>query len=233
MKTRDMLPGRRDLILQASALAAAAVASPLAAQQAVTRILSPYAAGGGADLIARLVRADDKLRFFATSGQGNITHFYGLMLAGAIKVPLQDVPFQSGASAMLGVMSGQVPGGISSVGTSFVQAHNDKRIRILAVMSAARSPFLPDVPTMTEAGIPEIASNDWVGLFAPAETPAAVSEPIAATLGQVTRQASYREGLQKLMMAPMVANPAECAALLRRDYATRGPIVRASGVKEG
>jgi tripartite-type tricarboxylate transporter receptor subunit TctC len=179
-----------------------------------------------------LTKSDPKFQFYAMSGAGTITHFLGVMLASAIKVPLKDVAYQGSAPVLTAVVGNHVPAGISSISPALIQSHNDKRIRILATMSAKRSTFLPDVPTMTEAGIPEIAISDWSGVWAPPGTPASVIDPIYSLIAEVTKQQSFIDGLKRVGQEPVPANPAECAAMMQKDYATWGPIVQASGFKE-
>lgn len=181
-----------------------------------------------AEFIA-LVRKDPQVGFYSTSAVGNISHFYGIMLASAAKLKMQDVPYQGGGPALLAVIAGHVPAGMGSVSTPLIQAHNDGRVRVLAMMSPKRSPFLSNVPTMTESGLPEIALSDWIGVFAPPGTPAAAVESINALVSEVHRQPEFGAALTQIMLQPLVAGPSECAASLQRDFDIWQPIVKASG----
>lgn len=176
-----------------------------------------------------LAKADPRGILFGTSGAGNLTHMYGLMLAGATNITLKDVPYTGGAPAMLAVMAGHAPAAVGSVYGSLVQAHNDKRIRILAVMGSRRNPFLPDVPTTVEAGVPQISISDWIGLFAPPSTPAALVNALHKDVAEVTKDPIYLATLKAAMLEPLSAGPTECAAMLRKEFSTWQPIVRASG----
>ena len=181
----------------------------------------------------QLVRKDPQMGFYSTSALGNITHFCGLMLASATKLQLQDVPFQGGGPAILAVISGHVPAGISSVSTPLIQAHNEGRVRILAMMSSKRSRFLPNVPTMTESGLPEMTLSDWIGIFAPPGTPAPMIDSINNLVTEVHKQPSFASALTQIMLEEMMAGPAECAVRLQRDYAVWQPIAKASGFISG
>ncbi len=177
----------------------------------------------------QLVKKDSSFGFYSTSALGNITHFLGLMFAGVTKLSMQDIPFQGGGPALLGVIGGHVPSGIGSVSTPLIQAHNIRRIRALAIMSATRSPFLPDVPTMAESGVPEVTLSDWIGVFAPPGTPQTAIDSINALVTEVHKQPEFVLALRKIMLEPTIAGPAECLARLRKEFAIWQPVVRASG----
>lgn len=165
---------------------------------------------------------------FGTSGLGNLTHMYGLMLSGATKIPLKDVPYTGGTPAMLAVMSNNIPAAVGSVFGTLVQAHYDKRIRILAVMGSRRNPFLPDVPTTVESGVPQISVSDWIGLFAPPATSPSLINGIYKDVMEVMKE-PFLSTLKTAMLEPISEGPDECAAMLKKEYAIWQPIVRASG----
>lgn len=177
----------------------------------------------------QLAKSDPKGVLFGTSGLGNLTHMYGLMLSGASNISLKDVPFTGGSPALLAVMSGNIPAAVGSVFGTLVQAHQDKRIRVLAIMGSRRSPFLPDVPTTVESGLPQIAVSDWIGLFAPPSTPTALVDGLYKDVEEVMKDNRYLETLKAAMLEPIAAGPNECAAMLKREFAIWQPIVRASG----
>lgn len=176
-----------------------------------------------------LIKKDPSFGFYSTSGLGNITHFLGLMFAGVTKLTMQDIPFQGGGPALLGVIGGHVPSGIGSVSTPLIQAHNTQRIRALALMSAKRSPFLPDVPTIAESGLPEVTMSDWIGVFAPPGTPQSEIDAFNALVTEVHKQPRFVAALHQIMLEPTIAGPAQCLARLQKEYAIWQPVVKASG----
>src|SRR4051812_48695932 len=114
-------------------------------------------------------RANPKQALYATTSAGGTPHFVGVMLSREAKVELSPVHYKGGAPALQDLMGAQVPVSINPVSELLPQLGAGK-VRALAVTSPQRSKFLPDVPTMAEAGFPNIAINPWLGFFAPART---------------------------------------------------------------
>ena len=106
---------------------------------------------------------------FGSPGAGTLPHFFGLMVARAAGIELRHVPYKGSAAILADLAAGHVPMAITTL-SDFVEMHKAKRIRILATSGAARSPFVPDVPTFREAGF-DIEGTSWYGAFAPARTP--------------------------------------------------------------
>lgn len=107
------------------------------------------------------------------------------------------------------------------------------KLKALAFTSASRDPAFPDVPTMAEAGLPQltVGPSDWTGLLAPAGTPADVIEKLNAAVNQVLKSAETRATLAKLGWEAKITTPAEFGAFISADAAKWGPIARASGLK--
>ena len=101
-------------------------------------------------------------------------------------------------------------------------------LRILAVTGAKRSSFLPDIPTMTEAGY-DVAVESWLGVFLPVKTPAETVNALNAALGEATRSRELTEGLANIGNEPAHQSPGEFAATVKADIDRWGPVVKASG----
>jgi tripartite-type tricarboxylate transporter receptor subunit TctC len=179
-----------------------------------------------ADFIA-WCKADPAQASFATTSAGSTTHFVGMMLAGASGTKLTPVHYRGGAPALQDLLGGHVPASVNPIGETLPFAASGK-LRILAVTSAERSRFLPDVPTMREAGY-DVAFDSWIGAFAPARTPPAAVRRLNAAIGEAIRSPAMIEGLAKMGNEPKFQLPEEFAATVKADLVRWGPVVKASG----
>jgi tripartite-type tricarboxylate transporter receptor subunit TctC len=164
---------------------------------------------------------------YATTAAGGTPHFVGLMLANEAKVPMTPVHYRGGAPALQDLIGGHVPASINPISESMAQAKAGT-IRILGVTGARRSSFLPDVPTMAEAGY-NVVVESWLGVFVPAKTPADVVNALSAAIGEAVKSPDMIENLAKVGNEPAFQAPAEFAATMQSDIARWGPVVKASG----
>ncbi|OZI20316.1 hypothetical protein CAL26_22555 [Bordetella genomosp. 9] len=143
---------------------------------------------------------------FGTSGLGSQSQFVLVQLAQRAKVEFLEVPFRGQAEIMLGVMGDQVQLGMMNL-PSALQQMQDKRIKLLATITKARTPMTPAVPTVAESGLGDLEESAWYGFLAPANTPpaviAALNKGIAATLRRPEAQAKLAEmGLDVVASSP-------------------------------
>jgi tripartite-type tricarboxylate transporter receptor subunit TctC len=116
---------------------------------------------------------------FGSSGNGTPQHLTGELFNSVQKLDMVHVPYKGSAPAISDLLGGHIP--IMFDSTIAIMPHiKSGKVRPIAISSAKRSPLLPDVPTFAEAGIPQIESYAWYGLFAPAKTPKAVIDKINA-----------------------------------------------------
>ncbi len=101
----------------------------------------------------------------------------------------------------------------------------------LAVSSAKRSPTLPDVPTIAEAGVPGAEFDFWIGVLAPGQTPRAIVQRLHDQFERALKLPEVRERLAKLGAEPMPMSPEQFDAYMRDQLATLGGLLRAAGVK--
>jgi tripartite-type tricarboxylate transporter receptor subunit TctC len=173
-------------------------------------------------------RANPKQAFYATTSAGGTPHFVGVMLAQAAGVELSPVHYKGGAPALQDLMGGQIPVSINPIGEILPQLSGGK-IRVLAVTSAERSKFLPEVPTMAESGLREIVLAPWLGFFAPARTPADIVKRLANGIADATAHGDSQRSFLKFGMEPAAMTPVGFAAVLKSDFERWAPIVKASG----
>ncbi|WP_439573364.1 tripartite tricarboxylate transporter substrate-binding protein [Phreatobacter sp.] len=181
-----------------------------------------------AELITWL-KQDPRRATYGSPGVGNLPHFFGALMGATIGVPMQHAPYRGSAPALTDLVGGQVPM-VMTTTSDVTELAKAGRIRVLAVSGRERSPFLPDVPTFTEAGVP-IAGGAWYALYtragAPAEGIGKVSQAVMAAM----RNDSVKERILRLSMVPKGSTPAELAAIQKADHEAWTPAVRASGFK--
>jgi tripartite-type tricarboxylate transporter receptor subunit TctC len=136
-----------------------------------------------ADLIAAARKTKDAVSY-ASSGNGSAQHLAGALFESVAKVDMIHVPYKGGGPALNDVIGGQVPLFFGNL-ASTIQHVQSGRLRALAITSGKRSTILPDVPTLSEAGVRGAEIFEWNAVFAPANTP----EPVLARLASAFQQA--------------------------------------------
>lgn len=181
-----------------------------------------------AELVAWL-KQDPRRATYGSPGVGNLPHFFGALLAEKIGVPLVHAPYRGSAPALTDLVGGQVPMVITTT-SDVTELAKGGRIRILAVSGRERSPFLPDVPTFTEAGI-AIAGSAWYGLFAKAGSPPEMVGRISRAVMAAMRDAAVKDKVLGLAMVPTGSTPEELGRIQKQDIADWTPAVKASGFR--
>jgi tripartite-type tricarboxylate transporter receptor subunit TctC len=179
-----------------------------------------------ADLVA-WIRAQPNEPAFGSPGSGSGPHFLGEMLAQAVGRKLTHVPYRGSVLAVQDTLAGRVP--ISIAVLSDLVPHHATGLRILAVTAEARIPRLPDVPTVTEAGFPQLAISEWMGLFAPPRTPAATVAALHQVIAAAAQTAEVRQVLDRFEFLPTVTPPGAFPARIRHERDTWAKVVRDSG----
>jgi tripartite-type tricarboxylate transporter receptor subunit TctC len=172
-------------------------------------------------------KANPEKAVFATTAAGGTPHFVGVMLANEAGVKLTPVHYRGGAPALQDLFGGHVPASVNPIGETFPHAAAGN-IRILAVASAERSKFLPNVPTMRESGY-NVSVETWLGVFAPAKTPPEAVRALNAAIGEAVRSPEMIESLARIGNETKFQPPDQFAATVRADLERWGPVVKASG----
>jgi tripartite-type tricarboxylate transporter receptor subunit TctC len=180
-----------------------------------------------AELIA-YGRANPGKLSYGSSGVGSSLHLSMEMLKSMTKLDAVHVPYKGGAPATADLLGGQIqamfdnlPGQIN-----YVKAG---RTRALAVTTTKRSPQLPDVPTMIEAGVPGYEVNVWYGMLAPAATPKPIIDKLNTELVKTLNSADVKERMAKEGAEPMPTTPAEFAAFQKAEITKWAKVVKESG----
>jgi tripartite-type tricarboxylate transporter receptor subunit TctC len=183
---------------------------------------------GPADLIAA-GRAGNGITW-ATAGNGSMGHVFGEQMRAATGMKLTQVHYKGAAPAITDVIGGSVDVTILSSGSVLPHVRGGK-LKAVAVTSGRRSAVLPDTPTIEEGGIRGIDVSIWLGLFAPAGTPAEVVARLNAEVNRVLQAPDVREKLAAQGIAPAGGTPEAFGAFVSQDYARWGRVVREAAVK--
>jgi len=181
-----------------------------------------------ADLIAQ-ARAKPGSLAFGHAGTGTSTHLAGELLKSLAKVDLNAIPYKGGAPAINDLLGGQIPMSFNN-GPESVGQIEAGTVRALAVTTAARATFLPDVPSMAET-VPGYDTEVWWGLLGPAGMPRDLVEKLSHDFVAALNTEAVRERLIKLGASPIGSSPQKFAAKIRADYDKWGPVIEAAGMK--
>jgi len=181
-----------------------------------------------AELIA-LVKGHPGKYNFASIGEGSLSQL--AMEAVAIKAgaKLVHVPYTSSPQAITAIIRGDTQMGCLPAISVTPQAKAGK-VKILAVSTAKRSPFLPDVPTLKESGV-DVEADAWNGLIAPGGTPAPLVAKINKDVAAVIKAPAARERLATQLMEPVGSSPEAFRALIAREIARWAPVIKEADVK--
>jgi tripartite-type tricarboxylate transporter receptor subunit TctC len=168
---------------------------------------------------------------YASPGTGTTPHLTGEHIFRlAAKVDVTHVPHKGAGPAAGAVVSGEPPIGSLAV-TAPLPFIKSGRMRALAISSAARSPQLPDVPTFTELGYPDIQEYTWVGFFAPAGTPPDIVQKLNETMNRILQMPDVREKLDALTLEPVGGTPQQFTEYVRAEVVKWGAVVKQTGAK--
>ena len=164
---------------------------------------------------------------FATTSAGGTPHFTGVMLAHEAGVALTPVHYRGGAPAMEDLVGGHIPASVNPV-SEVIEMAKAGSIRILAVTGAERSAFLPNVPTMKEAGY-NVVVESYSGVFLPAKTAGTIVDALSTAVREASGSKQMIDSLAKFGTEPTFMSSAEFAAWIKGEIARWEPVVKASG----
>ena len=179
------------------------------------------------ELIAFARGRPGKLNYGSSSATGRVASEAFRQQAGIDAV---HVPYKTSAQAITDLIGGQLHFLVTDAGLGVAQAQGG-RLRALAITSSRRVPAVPDLPTMSEEGLPGFEFTAWLALFAPAKTPAEIVNRIAQLANEVTRSQGMLEYLGKLYALPFPGDPQSLRQLVERDTARWGQMIKAAGIE--
>ena len=181
------------------------------------------------ELIA-LARAEPGKWNYSSAGNGTANHLAMEQFKSAAGVNFTHVPYKGAPQAVTDLLAGRVSVTMNSIPP--ILAHvKAGRLQPLAVASLKRSPLLPNVPTASEAGVPNFESGSWLGLLAPAKTPPRIIARLSEVMVKTVSAPETRSRIEALGADPVGSSPAEFGALIRREWELNAKIIKAAGVK--
>jgi tripartite-type tricarboxylate transporter receptor subunit TctC len=181
-----------------------------------------------ADMIAAAKAKPGSLSF-AHAGTGTSTHLAGELLKSLAKIDITAIPYKGGAPAINDLLGGQVPMSINN-GPESVGQLAAGSVRALAVTTAKRASFLPDVPSMAET-VPGYDTEVWWGLLGPAGMPPDVVAKLSHDFVAALNTEAVKARLTQLGATPIGSSPQQFDAKIHADYEKWGPIIKAAGIK--
>jgi tripartite-type tricarboxylate transporter receptor subunit TctC len=167
---------------------------------------------------------------YASSGTGTPYHMAGELFKSMARVDIVHVPHKSSGDARTSVMSGQVEMMTDAI-TTMATIAKSGRVRALATTGKKRSAILPDVPTVSEAGVPGYEAPIWLGMMAPRGTPKPVIDRLNAEIVKITARADVKKAWGEQGAEPMAMTPGEFEKYLNDDIAKWAKVIRSAGIK--
>ncbi len=167
---------------------------------------------------------------YASAGIGSFQHLSGELFKLTAGVDIQHVPYKGGGPSMLAVIAGEAEVMFSSI-VQTVPSIQSGQLRALATGGEKRSPILPDLPTIAEAGVPGYVATNWWGIIAPAGTPQPVVDKVHGAVEQILTSAETKKYLDNEGAAPVPMSAADFGKFIASETEKWGPVVKKAGMK--
>lgn len=164
---------------------------------------------------------------YSTWGIGSVPHLAMEFINKKMSASLVHVPYKGAILALNAVIANEVPIGFSDP-LAVIPFYKSGRVRIIAVTGSKRAANMPEVPTLTEQGIP-LSTDSWYGLFAPAGVPENVLAKLRETMAKISATEEFKRSIADLGMMPSIVNTAEFDKVRREDLITWTELVKLSG----
>lgn len=181
------------------------------------------------ELIA-LAKSKPHVLNYASSGPGTPYHMAGELFKAMAGLDIVHVPYKGSSGARTDILGGQVQMMFDAITTMAPNVRAGK-LKALGTTGKVRSPVLPEVPTIAEAGVPGYEAVIWLGIMAPAGTPKPIVERLNAEIRKIVHSPEIKEAWAKQGAAPMSMSTEEFGQYLREDIAKWANIVKISGAK--
>ena len=165
---------------------------------------------------------------YGSPGAGSMPHLLGALLNLRAGTDLKHVPYRGTVPSITDLVGGQVAAAMNPSG-DYLQYMKAGRVRVLATSGKKRSPYLPDVPTFTELGYPDVTSEEWFGFYAPAKTPAATLAAANAAINQALKDKAVIDALALVGLVAHGSTAQEMAADQQAEFERWGPLVKQIG----
>jgi len=191
--------------------------TPLAAQVGILGVHPSLPVKSIKELVS-LAKAKPGDVAYASAGGGSYTHMAMAYFNSMAGTEMLHIPFKGGGAAALGLASGEAQVYVASYATyrPFIQRN---QVRLLGAVSTSRIKALPELPTISEAGVPGYDFASWVGVFVPAGTPKPIIDALHAAIGKAMGTDEVQKRFDTLLLEPMYMSPEQFAKRLQADFA--------------
>ena len=200
------------------------------ASSSVAVIVTPALPAKSMREFVELARSQPGKLYYSSPGSGGPQHLAMELLKQNARIDLVHVPYKGSGGALADLVGGHVQAMIVSLQTVAPYVQSGK-LRMLAVMSAERSPAFPEVPTLKELGLADLEVETWYGVFAPAGTGSAVVAKLNSELNSLLGASEIRSLLEKQGMAAVGGSPERFGALVKNELERWSRVVAAAGIK--
>jgi len=193
-------------------------------------VVHPSGAANSVKELIALAKAKPGTINYASAGSGVANHLAMELFKQMAGVDITHVPYKGAPQAVTDVLAGHMNMMFNSI-APLVGHIKAGRVRVLGIASSRRSPQLPDIPTIAEAGVPDYEAENWFGMFAPAKTPQRIIARLNEAVVKVVRSPEIQSQFAALGADAVGNSPVEFAAFVRRDMEKYAKVVRISGAK--
>ena len=169
---------------------------------------------------------------YGSAGTGSVIHFAAEVFAANTAIDIVHVPYKSGAPAVAAAVSGEVPMVFMSLPSVWPQVKNN-RLRAIAVTTPTRSSFVPDLPTVAEAGVPGYEAGQWWGVLAPSKVPAGIVTRLNSEINAILSSDEMKSRLANEGAEPVLMSPEAFTSFVRNEIAKFRKVARERNLKPG
>ena len=203
--------------------------APLMNSELVLVVPERSPANSLADLIA-LAKAKPGTLNYGSSGPGSNYHMAGELIKNLAGLDIVHVPYKGSTGARADIVSGQIDMMFDSVPTMAPMIEGG-RVKALGTSGKVRSPVLPNVPTVAEAGIPGYDATIWMGVMAPAGTPKPIVELLNREINNILSRPDIKESWQRQGANTMVMSPDEFGTYIESEIVRWSKLIKANGIQ--
>jgi tripartite-type tricarboxylate transporter receptor subunit TctC len=202
----------------------------LAAATPVVLAVNPSVPAHSVKELVAWIRANPGKERYASPGTGTPPQLVGALFQHELKLDLVHVPFDGGGTAVQATVGGHTPISFGAMAPA-VPLIKAGQLRALAVTGKERSPTLPEIPTMAEAGFPEVEGFTWTAVVAPAGTPKDIIVKLHDMIVGALAQPDVKAKLAAMAYVPIGSSPQDCAAFFKSELAKWGKVIEQAGLK--
>lgn len=180
--------------------------------------------------LVELIRANPGKYSFASPGTGTPPQLVGALFTQSLKLDLVHVPFGGGGPAVGSTVGGHTPISFGATAPA-VPLIKEGKLRALAVTGKTRSPTLADVPTMAEAGFPDVEGSTWTAMVAPAGTPKEIITQLHDMIVKALAEDDVKKSFAAMAYVPIGNSPAECTEFFKAEMAKWSKVIKAAGLR--